>query len=243
MDGDFLRFSAPGRNVTIQVGRVVIRDLNGRQLGVLDKVRRSSPTLGISPPRGATVLFNGGSTEHFTNPKITEDGLLTAGAMTSRPYRDFRLHVEFRTPYMPQAREQGRGNSGVYIQQRYEVQILDSFGLTGEANECGGLYRFKAPDLNMCLPPLTWQTYDIYFRAARFDAGGNKVANAIVTVVLNGTGVQNNVQLQNKTGGGKPEGPEDRPILLQDHRNPVQFRNIWIVDYSAAPAAAVAAAR
>ncbi|MBI3466535.1 MAG: DUF1080 domain-containing protein [Planctomycetes bacterium] len=243
IDGDFLRLSAPGRNVTIQIGRVVIRDLNGRQLGVLDKVRRSSPTLGALPPRGATVLFNGTSTEHFTNAKITEDGLLMPGTMTSKPYRDFRLHVEFRTPYMPFAREQGRGNSGVYIQERYEVQILDSFGLTGEFNECGGLYRFKAPDLNMCLPPLIWQTYDIYFRAARFDGSGQKIANAVITAMLNGVGVQNNVQLQNKTGGGKQEGPDDRPILLQNHRNPVHFRNIWIVDYSPGARATTVAAR
>jgi hypothetical protein len=243
MDGEFLRFAAPGRKISIQVGRAVVRDLNGRQLGVLDKVRRVSPTLGASPPPGATVLFDGGSTEHFRSAKITDDGLLMAGTTTAQPYRDFRLHLEFRTPYMPYARGQQRGNSGVYIQERYEVQILDSFGLTGEANECGGLYRYRAPDQNMCLPPLAWQTYDIEFRAPRFDASGQKVASAIITVMLNGVGVQNNVQPPNKTGGGKPEGPDDRPIQLQDHRNPVQFRNIWIIDYSRAPLSTVAAAR
>lgn len=244
MDGDFLRLSAPGRKVSVQIGRVVVRDLNGRQLGVLEKVRRSSPTLGASPPPGAIVLFNGASTERFKNAKITADGLLMPGPMTTEPYRDFRLHLEFRTPYMPYAREQGRGNSGVYIQERYEVQILDSFGLTGEFNECGGLYRSRSPDLNMCLPPLTWQTYDIDFRAARFDASGKKIANAVLTAMLNGVGVQNNVQVPNKTGGGKQEGPDDRPILLQNHTNPVHFRNIWIIDYSRSrPTTTVAAAR
>jgi len=244
LDGEFLRLAAPGRKLSVQIGRVVVRDLNGRQLGVLNKVRRSSPTLGASPPPGAIVLFNGSSTEHFTNAKTTPDGLLMAGATTAQPYRDFRLHLEFRTPYMPYARGQGRGNSGVYIQQRYELQILDSFGLAGEFNECGGLYRSRAPDLNMCLPPLTWQTYDIDFRAARFDASGKKIANATLTAILNGVGVHNNVQVPNKTGGGKPEGPDDRPILLQDHRNPVQFRNIWIIDYSRGrPITTVAAVR
>jgi len=139
--------------------------------------------------------------------------------------------LEFRTPYMPQARGQGRGNSGVYIQQRYEVQILDSFGLDGVDNECGGLYKQTAPAVNMCLPPLAWQTYDIWFTAARFAADGKtKVANARITVLHNGVPIHANREITAKTGGGKVEGPEDFPINLQDHGNPVTYRNIWLVN-------------
>src|SRR5262249_34742326 len=86
------------------------------------------------------------------------------------PAGPFRLHLEYRTPYMPTARDQARGNSGVYIQRRYEVQILDSFGLDGAFNEAGSLYRQTPPDLNMAFPPLTWQTYDIWFTPPQFAA-------------------------------------------------------------------------
>ena len=131
---------------------------------------------------------------------------------------------------MPTARGQARGNSGVYIQRRYEVQILDSFGLEGVFNECGALYRQTPPDLNMCLPPLAWQTYDIWFTPPRFAADGKtKLANARITVLHNGVPVHWHREITAKTGGGQQEGPEPLPIQLQDHGNPVMFRNIWIV--------------
>jgi hypothetical protein len=202
---------------------------DGRLRGTLAKRQRVSPTLGAAPPRNALVLFDGTSADQFNGAKITADGLLDVGGVTKVPVRDFRLHLEFRLPYMPYATSQGRGNSGVYIQQRYEVQILDSFGLAGVANECGGLYRLQAPDVNMCLPPLVWQTYDIWFTAARFDDAGNKIANARITLLHNGVAVHNQREIPSKTGAGKLEGPEPFPILLQNHNNPVRFRNIWIV--------------
>jgi hypothetical protein len=147
-----------------------------------------------------------------------------------RSVGDFHLHLEFRTPYKPFARGQHRGNSGVYIQRRYEVQVLDSFSLSGEANECGGLYRMKTPEVNMCLPPLSWQTYDIDFTAAKFDADGKRIAKARLTVVHNGEVIHDDFELPNKTGAGRKESPEPLPIWLQGHGNPVQFRNIWIVE-------------
>jgi len=143
-----------------------------------------------------------------------------------------RLHLEFLLPYMPHARGQGRANSGVYVQSRYEIQILDSFGQEGAFNECGALYRERKPDLNMCLPPLTWQTYDIWFRGPRFGADAQKTENARFTVSLNGVPVQNDVELASGTGAGKRigEGPNPLPTKLQNHSNPVRFRNIWLVE-------------
>lgn len=201
-------------------------------VGELIRVERRSQTLGAMPPVGAIVLFDGSSTDHWKNGRKTDDGSLMIGTETKTPYRDFCMHVEFMLPYMPNARGQGRANSGVYIQSRYEVQVLDSFGLKGENNEAAGLYKFKAPDANLCFPPLVWQTYDIEFQAARFDDQKQKTAPATVSVWHNGILVQNRVELANKTGGGAAEGPLSLPTKLQDHGNPVRFRNIWLIDRS-----------
>ena len=215
-------------SVHVTVGSAVVRDAAGRQIGFLRRALRHSPTMGLQPPRGAIVLFDGTLNGELVDGKISPAGYLMHGVSTKRPVGDFHLHLEFKTPFMPEARGQARGNSGVYIQQRYEVQILDSFGLPGEHNECGGLYKTKQPDVNMCLPPLAWQTYDIDFRAARFDSQNRKIADARLTVVQNGVTVHNYVDIPNKTGGGKQEGPDPLPILLQNHGNPVEFRNVWL---------------
>jgi hypothetical protein len=116
------------------------------------------------------------------------------------------------------------------LQSRYEVQVLDSFGLEGVFNECGSLYRQRAPDLNMAFPPLSWQTYDITFHSPTFDACGNKCRDARLTVLHNGVPVHNNVPITGKTGAGQPEGPQPLPIKFQDHGNPVHFRNIWLLE-------------
>ncbi len=196
----------------------------------LHKVQRKSPTLGAKPPKGAIVLFDGKHADHWQKGKVDERGLLVTGCTTKKLWQSFKLHLEFRTPYKPFGRGQDRGNAGCYIQRRYEVQILDSFGLKGEANECGGLYRQKTPDVNMAFPPLTWQTYDIDFTAAKFDDAGKKTAPAVITVKHNGVTIHDNYKLKNKTGAGRKEGPEPGPIYLQGHGNPVFYRNIWIVE-------------
>jgi hypothetical protein len=216
-------------------GRAEVRYNRGGKsvLGTLRKVERVSPTLGAKAPCDAIVLFDGSSTSQFLNAKVTPEGCLAVGTETLGRYQDFTLHLEFRTPYMPSAKGQARGNSGVYIQGRYEVQILDSFGLEGEFNECASLYRTRKPDLNMAFPPLAWQTYDITFQAARFGTDGRKCANARITVCHNGVVVHNDVEIPNKTGGGLIEGPSAEPIKLQNHNDPVTFRNIWIVDHCA----------
>jgi hypothetical protein len=214
----------------VRINQADIFDNAGHWLTRLTRRTRVSPTKGLRPPANATVLFDGSSADRFAGGQMTEDHLLRMGTMTKEKVGDFRLHLEFRLPYMPFARGQGRANSGVYIQQRYEVQILDSFGLAGLKNECGAMYEQRAPDVNAALPPLSWQTYDIWFRQPRWSADGKtKLEPARITVYHNGIPVHWNYALTNKTGGGKPEGPEEFPIALQDHGNPVVFRNIWMV--------------
>jgi len=225
----------PTRIIVDGSSAVVSDDRFSFSQGSLHKVTRQSPTLGMAAPYGATVLFNGTGTEHFEDGRMTPEGWLMEGTQLKQTYRNFTLHVEFRLPYMPLATNQGRSNSGVYLQSRYEVQVLDSFGLDSVFNGCGSLYRLRPADVNMSLPPLTWQTYDIDFAAPKFDSEGNKVQNARITVRHNGVTIHNDVEIERKTGAGKPEGPQPLPIKLQDHRNPVRFRNIWIVDHGDNP--------
>ena len=196
----------------------------------LKKVERESPTAGAKPPAGAMILFEGADTEAWVNGQLDERHLLATGTETEKKFQNFQLHLEFLLPFKPKGKDQDRGNSGVYIQKRYEVQILDSFGQPPVFNGTGALYRQLPPKLNMCYPPLRWQTYDIDFAAPKFDAAGKKTQNALITVKLNGVAVHENQEIKDKTGAGQKEGPEPGPIVLQGHGNPVFFRNVWIVE-------------
>jgi len=203
---------------------------DGRTIGQLKKVSRKSPTLGLKPPADAKVLFDGTSADNFENGKLVEDNLLGATSCASKlKLGDHTLHIEFRTPFMPAARGQGRGNSGVYIQGRYEMQVLDSFGLEGKNNECGGIYSISEPIVNMCLPPLSWQTYDMEFTAAKYNSDGEKIKNARATIKQNGVVIHDDLELTHGTPGYHAEGPEPDSLFLQDHGNPVAFRNIWVI--------------
>jgi len=221
-------------DLKIKNGILTIHD-EGSQIGECKKVIRKSSTLGAVPPAGAVVLFDGKSADQFAGMPAKEqllDGdLLVQGVMSKQKFQNFTVHLEFLLSYMPKAMGQQRANSGCYCQGRYEVQILDSFGLSGENHECGGIYSVKSPDLNMCFPPLSWQTYDIDFTAAKFDAEGKKTANARMTVKHNGVVIHRDVEVPKATTAAPlKEGTEGGPIYLQDHGNPIRFRNIWVVE-------------
>ncbi len=225
----------------------------------LKRVERASPTLGAKPPTGSIVLFDGANFDEWQH----EDGravtwtLLPDGSMeinpeaanrkavpavggpihTKKVFADCRLHLEFRYPVEPGKTGQGRGNSGVFFQGReggYEAQILNSYGLAGNWNELGSLYRFSPPRVNAARPPLQWQTYDIDFQAPRFEDGKLK-DKARMTVRLNGVLVQVDTEIvyypaHKEADRTKPAPSKPGPIALQDHSNRIQFRNIWIVE-------------
>jgi hypothetical protein len=195
----------------------------------LNRVERKSPTLGAKAPAGAKVLFDGTTADKFEHGKLTADKNLQSEATSKEKFSDYTLHVEFRLSYMPDARGQGRSNSGVYVHDCYEIQVLDSFGLEGKNNECGGFYSIREPNVNMCFPPLVWQTYDIDFTAPKYEKD-KKVANARITLKHNGVVIHDNIELPHGTPGREDEGPAPRPFYLQGHGNKVEYRNIWVVE-------------
>ncbi len=196
----------------------------------------------MKPPANAKVLFNGKDLNNWHTREgkpagwEVSDGVMTVvkgtgDVVTDEKFTDFRLHVEWMEPDMPDATGQAKGNSGVYLQGRYEIQVLDSYGIEVPGRgDCGGVYDQFAPLVNACKPALEWQSYDIIFRAARFDDSGELESNARVTVLQNGVVIQNNVEVKGPTGGAMDEElDEPGPLLLQDHGNPVKYRNVWLV--------------
>lgn len=232
-EAGIVTFQGDDGTATIRDGVMLIHNNDGQDSGKLQRVVRESPTLGKQPPAGAVVLFDGTSAENFKNGRMTGDGLLTPGITSRQTFGSHHLHVEFRLPYQPEDHGQARGNSGLYVQGRYEIQILDSYGLKGRDNECGGIYSVQAPAVNMCFPPLSWQTYDVEFTAARYDGDGQLVENPRITVLHNGVMIHEDLELPGDRvtpGGPSDAGPHPGPVFLQDHGNPVRYRNIWAVN-------------
>ncbi|MDV6034469.1 MAG: DUF1080 domain-containing protein [Phycisphaera sp. RhM] len=228
LEGDDVTFRHEDFTISVSGGELRVINADGDQVATLERIVRKSPTLGAKPPKGALVLFDGSNGDAFEGAQV-DDGLLLADTFSKETFADHTLHLEFRTPFKPSGRGQGRGNSGVYVQSRYEIQVLDSFALAGKSNECGGIYQIAEPRVNMCLPPLQWQTYDIDFTAARYDDEGKKIANARVTVKHNGVVIHDDLELPKHTPGRHQEGPEPDALYLQGHGNPVYYRNIWVV--------------
>lgn len=221
---------------------VLERDELKARVKELKRVERTSPTMGKAAPHGAMVVFNGKANKNVKG-KI-EDGLLWAGSQTVKPVGSFTMHLEFRLPFKPGRlpSSQDRGNSGIYIYDNYECQVLDSFALDfDEANNpfktqsrnkqwCGSFYKFKIPDAPMAFPPLRWQTYDIDFTAPVFQ-GDRKVKNARITVRHNGVLIHDDVELPKGTGAGGSRPEKAKGIInFQGHGNPVAFRNVWILE-------------
>ena len=212
----------------------------------LNKVQRESPTLGQKPPAGAVVLL---PWDGKTPPDIsawskevskTADGAIEIGAgggdlHTRQSFGDVKLHVEFNIPFAPAQSAQARGNSGVYLQERYEIQVLDSYGLSVGTGDCGSVYRVAAPMMEPQMPPLTWQTFDIEFSAPRLDAQGNATKLPTLTVDMNGVRIHDKVEVSQHTGGGKDGFAAKDTIRLQDHDHPVRYRNIWLVELNDQP--------
>ena len=193
-------------------------------------------------PPGAIVLFDGKSLDQWVGNdgksparwKLVDGGAMevaNGGIKTKETFAGpVKLHVEFRVPYLPKAKGQGRGNSGVYLQGRYEVQVLDSYGLDSQDNDCGGIYEVAKPLINACKAPTVWQSYDIDYDPPVYK-DGKREKLAKITVVQNGVTIHKDLEIpvdNTRAGlGGDPSTPG--PIHLQDHGNPVQFRNLWII--------------
>lgn len=202
-----------------------------------------TPGEGTAPPSDAIILFDGTNLDNWESTKggeakweVSNEAMTMvkgAGGIRSKVvYGDCQLHIEWRTPAEVKGKGQGRGNSGVFLQGIYEVQVLDSYeNRTYSNGQAASIYKQSVPLVNACKPPGEWQTYDIIFKAPIFDEDDKLATPAYITVIHNGILVQNHYQIKGDTpniGLPKYEAHGEGPLMLQDHGNPVSFRNIWL---------------
>jgi hypothetical protein len=204
-----------------------------------------------APPSDAIVLFDGSDLSAWAAERggdarwLVENGAMTvapgAGSIVTRQgFGDVQLHIEWRTPAEVSGDGQGRGNSGVYLMELYEIQVLDSYDNRTYSNgQAGSIYKQHIPMVNACREPGEWQSFDVIFTAPRFDADGTVSAPAFMTAFHNGVLIHNHAELRGPTVYiGDPEyepHPDRAPIMLQDHGNPVSYRNIWVREISEMP--------
>ncbi len=242
-----IRFNQDGYKGEIRDGNFTGGRGTGDRAFSMSRVTFQPPTLGAVPPANAQVLFDGTNFDAWEDAKgwVLVDGNAmmvtpdTSDLVSKNKYKDVQLHVEFRLPFMPKERGQSRGNSGVFVQDVYEVQVLDSFGLEGYYDDCGALYKVSPPRVNACLPPTEWQTYDITYHSASFNDDGTVKSYPRMTVLHNGFIIQQDQEIPQITAWKENERLQPPPtqpgaIKLQSHRSHyVQFRNVWVVDLAA----------
>ena len=196
------------------------------------------------PPSDAIVLFDGSNLNEWQHNDssdakwfIEDNSMLvnpgTGNIFTKKEFKDVQLHIEWKTPTIITGDGQNRGNSGIFFQKRYELQILDSYENSTYANgQAASIYKQYSPMVNASKAPGEWQTYDVIFIAPKFDKSGKIISKAEMTVFHNGVLVHNRSIIQGTTVyRGKPSyisHSERQPIMIQDHSNPIAFRNIWV---------------
>jgi hypothetical protein len=244
-EGDTVRFTGKSGSALWDASYAdeAIKGTCGPGTVELKRVVRQSPTLGAKPPEGAIVLLDGKDSGELVKGRLAggaeqpwkhvEEGAIEVpkGGMTTKRRFDgsLKLHVEFKLPLMPSERSQGRANSGVFLPNSDEIQLLDSFGMTTyKGGGCGGLYAYKDPDAFdefslASAPPLQWQTFDVEYRVQKKD--GKPVGNPRVTVFHNGIKIHDKVESR---GAVIPYSPKGK-LHFQDHGNPVHYRNIWVL--------------
>ena len=208
------------------------------------EARVVTPAENNVPPSDAIVLFDGKNLEEWSSMennaaaewKVADNCMTVVkekgNIKTKRKFGDIQLHIEWRTPAVVKGEGQGRGNSGIFFQEKYEVQVLDNYeNKTYSNGQAASIYKQSMPLVNACKKPGEWQTYDIIFTAPKFNKDGIKVSAAFLTVIHNGVLVQNHVEVKGSTeyiGQPKNLAHGKASIVLQDHSNPVSYRNVWV---------------